>query len=1147
MNSRIASPYRGLAAFDDSELDALLFFGRESETEIITANLMASRLTVLYGESGVGKSSLLRAGVAHHLRALREPVGVIVFDSWQDDPVAALERVAADAVGIEPAPSLADTLEACATVVGGDVYVILDQFEEYFLYHGQTDGPGTFAEEFPAAVGRSGLRASFLVALREDSLARLDHFKGRIPNLFGNYLRLDHLDRAAARSAILGPLEQVNRTASPDARVEIEPELVDAVLDDVTAGKLDLGQAGRGVVREAGQSGRIETPYLQLVMQRLWETEQQAGSRTLRLDALLALGGAQQIVRDHLDDALGSLAPGEKDVAAAVFNHLVTPSGTKIAYGVRDLANYAHVEEHELAAVLSKLAAERILRPVADESGGQRYEIYHDVLAEAVLAWKTGYDAGRELERERDASQRRHRRLLAIIGVGAALLAAMAALTVFAFTQRSEAQSQARKAQARALDASSVSQLSVDPELSLLLAVDAAERDRGGQAEDVLRRALLASRERAIFQAGGPLVAALFNPDGTRILTAGDDGKARVFDARSDRLLETLAQGAPITAAGWSPNGRRILTAGQNGEVFVWSTADGRRLLALRTGSAVRSASFGRGGTQVLVAGGHSVKLWRIDGRALLFTRRFGWPVTKAVFSPDGRRIAVIGNHPEALLLGTEGTIVRQFDQGDFVKDVAFSPDGRLIATAGRNSSARLWSVANGSRPLAELKASGGEVLKSVFSPDGKRVVTVGTDGVGRIWSVRSGALLGQLIGHTHFVVDAAFSPDGRYVVTSSSDRTARVWKVYKVSEFWTLLAGHSDRVGEAVFSPDGKRVLTASEDGSARLWDPQTQPRLRTTLQEPGPLEGATYVGRGDLILVAGPGRQALLIRASDGKRARVLHAAAPVSAAVASPDGALLAVAAGRHVTVLGRDGRRRLPDLVQPSRVDALTFSPDHAELVTGGSDAVARIWQLDGTLRPRALRGHSKAITDVAFSPDGTLIATSSRDRTARVWDARSGRTLHVLRRASNAVNSVDFSPDGRFLLTASDDADARLWNARTGSQVQLLRWHFGAVHDASFSPDGRWIVTGGPITAQLWQPHVRDPLFPKGISGRAGMTSVVFDPSSRSILSAGAEGALRSYPCTICGDLDELLVLARARLAATGRTLTSSERQQYGGR
>ena len=83
-----------------------------------------------------------------------------------------------------------------------------------------------------------------------------------------------------------------------DEAVEIEPALVDAVLDQVVAGKVGVGQVGRGAVEGGDGVVRIETPYLQLVMQRLWDEERSAGSRTLRLETLERLGGAEQIVRD---------------------------------------------------------------------------------------------------------------------------------------------------------------------------------------------------------------------------------------------------------------------------------------------------------------------------------------------------------------------------------------------------------------------------------------------------------------------------------------------------------------------------------------------------------------------------------------------------------------------------------------------------------------------------------------------------------------------------------------------------------------------------------------------------------------------------------------------------------------------------------
>src|SRR5436305_14350277 len=95
-------------------------------------------------------------------------------------------------------------LAAAEQSLVGDVYAILDQFEEYFLYHERDE----FADELAAAIREPGPRANFLLGLREDALAKLDAFKGRIPNLFANYLTLHHLDRNGGRAATLGPTKR---------------------------------------------------------------------------------------------------------------------------------------------------------------------------------------------------------------------------------------------------------------------------------------------------------------------------------------------------------------------------------------------------------------------------------------------------------------------------------------------------------------------------------------------------------------------------------------------------------------------------------------------------------------------------------------------------------------------------------------------------------------------------------------------------------------------------------------------------------------------------------------------------------------------------------------------------------------------------
>jgi len=236
----VRTPYKGLSPFDDSELDALLFFGRERETEIVVANALASRLTVLYGPSGVGKSSLLRAGVVRSLRQLSstEPMGVAYYSSWSGDPILGIDEAVrgalAEAFGGDPgeAPGdLPDRVDGWTAALGGELVLVLDQFEELFLYH---DDGGGLLEVLPELVTRPGLRLNVVLGIRDDALAKLDVFKARIPGLFSNYLRLDLLDREAARAAILGPLERYNELEGGE--VTIEPELVEAVLGEVAAG-----------------------------------------------------------------------------------------------------------------------------------------------------------------------------------------------------------------------------------------------------------------------------------------------------------------------------------------------------------------------------------------------------------------------------------------------------------------------------------------------------------------------------------------------------------------------------------------------------------------------------------------------------------------------------------------------------------------------------------------------------------------------------------------------------------------------------------------------------------------------------------------------------------------------------------------------
>jgi hypothetical protein len=327
-----ACPYVGLLPFDEG--DAEFFFGRENEIELIAANLVAARLTLLYAPSGVGKTSVLRAGVVPQLHRIGEEdddlglrrAAVAYVRDWSGPPLQtvtgelcrALRATGASVEGPASGEPLGAWLRGLPERASIPVaYLILDQFEEYFLYHpGDEELPGELGEVLAAG----DLNVRVLLSIREDALAALDRFEGHVPHLLENYFRLAHLDRESARAAIQGPLERYNQRTAPGGQMSVEPELVEALLEQVRAGRVQVGEETNAPDR-LGPADRsdVEAPYLQLVLTRLWEEERARGSTVLRRDTLTKLGGAQAIVQSHLDAVMAGLSPQQVQVAAAVF------------------------------------------------------------------------------------------------------------------------------------------------------------------------------------------------------------------------------------------------------------------------------------------------------------------------------------------------------------------------------------------------------------------------------------------------------------------------------------------------------------------------------------------------------------------------------------------------------------------------------------------------------------------------------------------------------------------------------------------------------------------------------------------------------------------------------------------------------------
>jgi WD40 repeat protein len=1131
------SPYKGLAPFDDSELDALLFFGREREIEVIVANLMASRLTVLYGASGVGKTSLLRAGVAHRLRREQNAV-VVVFSSWTGDPVANLldgvEAAAGDGAGsVRRGGPLADVLAALTRRLDAELYIVLDQFEEYFLYNEDERGPGTLAEELPEAVRRPALRVNFLIGIREDSLASLDAFKARIPNLFGNSLRLDRLERSAARAAILGPLDRYNELTPAD-RVEAQPELVEAVLDEVAAGRVELGLSGRGGVGEE-DSDRIEAPYLQLVLERLWEVETSRGSNRLRLETLRELGGAAHIVEDHLERAMAELSPEEKDAAAAMYNHLVTPSGMKIAHRAGDLAGYASIGEAETQHVLQRLVEERIVRAAEDGAEGPRYEIFHDVLAEAVLAWRTEHEAERKLEAERATAAQRHRRLLWLAIGALVLIAILAAIAVYALAQRGDARSQAHRARGRELAAKALTAEPVDPEQAVRDAVQATRFERSPAVANVLRTALLGMRVKAVLPAGGKPVGDVdFSPDGKRLVVAGGDGIARIYRASDGKHLRDLRDGSALSAAVFSPDGTKIATADEGSAARLWDAKSGVLLHVLRHGGPLTSATFSRDGRLLATTSeDKTARIWDVSSGRELQRLEHPGGVRSASFSGDGKLLvtrlvpAALDRTARVWDVAT-GRLFESFSQRDYMRVARFEPTGPLLVTAGLGHDARVWNAQRGTLVNTLVGHTSG-ITDAEFSSSDRQIVTASSDESARVWDTGTADLVGVLTGHQNFVVRAIFSPDGQWVATTSRDRVARIFD--PIGTLRVTLVGHRDSVTDVAFSSDGQSIATASADGTARLWDPRVQPDLDFLGHQPGNVAVAAvaFTQDGRRVVSAGqngtvrvwrvgePGN-ALATLKPHGRVTAVAISGDGRRSATGAPDGSVQVrdVSSGRSVALI-RNGRAAL----------ALALSFDGRRLAVIGTNGGTHMWDVDagksqGTVGAQVLTA--------SFSADGGRLVTGGSDAIARVWDVKSRKpTTPPLEGHRALITSAAFSHNGRYVVTTSRDHDARVWDARTGRLLWTFAGSYAQLDSAAFSYDDRWVVTAGPAAAGIWDMETGRRLI--AVNGRDHpLTAVALSPHGWQIAAGGHTGSVRAYDCLPCGNIDDLVSLARERLA-----------------
>jgi WD40 repeat protein len=729
-----------------------------------------------------------------------------------------------------------------------------------------------------------------------------------------------------------------------------------------------------------------------------------------------------------------------------------------------------------------------------------------------------------DAERLAGAQRRTAQRTRIGLGVALGLLAIAIGLAGAAYIEANYAIAQKAKAvsnESLALTALAATEATKHPVDAAKLALAAWPRDRSDTAPkldatlNVLGQVVPNLRERVRIPSASTFAS--FSLDGTRILTATDTSKARVFDAVDGRqiaILEGHEKG--VTFAAFSPDDKTIVTTSKDNTARIWDASDGHKIAKFAEHvDVVTSAAFSPDGARVVTASeDNTAQIWdAATGTPIAVFNGHADNVSSAAFSPDGRRVVTASaDKTGRIWSAADGRLIAVLKGHEGpVNTAAFSPDGTRVVTASNDATARIWDAADG-HEIAVLKGHGGSVNTAAFSPDGTRVVTASDDATARIWDAAGGKEIATLKGHSGRVVSAGFSRDGSWVVTASDDATARIWDAADVQEIASL-KGHDGPIYSGVFNTDATRVVTASSDGTTRIWDAAAGRSTRMLVGHGGNVTSAAFSPDSALVVTASDDKTARIWRAADGRAIATLTAhTGQVKSAVFSPDGTRVATASD--------DKTARIWDAASGAAIAELkghedwvasaAFSPDGMRIITASGDKSARLWDADSGAAIAALKGHQKAVNSAAFSSDGTRVVTASDDKTARLWDAASGGARATLAGHNEEVKSAAFSGDGTKIVTASWDKTARLWDAASGREIAKLVSHDGELLSAAFSSDQTRIVTVSEAGAvRIWDAASQREI--AALKGHAGMVfSAAFSADGKQVVTGSQDKTARIW-------------------------------------